>query len=473
MTNDADLACLFRNTFPNTLDTTVRLTNAVNGTPLIITGDINAMWLRDSTNQLLPYVPLASVDANISTLLAGVLQTQARQVLADPYANAHYDVGNSGGPSPNVHDDTSSPTPQCTAAARTNGTMPAPSDMRRNGMVAGIYERKYELDSLLAFLKLGRRLYEEAPTAVDAGSGLSPFDGSWLDAVGAVLDVLEAQSASSATDAAQPCGPAYTFSRSNIDGQGPLSSLLSGVGPPAAYTGMVRSAFRPSDDACTFSYHVPSNAMAVVELRHTATLLRALPHGGALRARSVALALRCDALGASIALGIAAHGVVDRPELGGRVFAYEVDGYGNHLLMDDANIPSLLALPWLGFVAADDATYVRTRAYVLSPKHNPWFFVGAAGDGVGGPHIGPSTIWPMALIMRALTSSVDAEIAASLATLKESAAVPDAGAWLMHESFEAADASTYTRPWFAWCNSLLGSLIVQLSKERPHLVGIP
>jgi len=110
---------------------------------------------------------------------------------------------------------------------------------------------------------------------------------------------------------------------------------------------------------------------------------------------------------------------------------------------------------------------------VLSPQHNPWFFAGEAGDGVGGPHIGPSTIWPMAVIMRALTSTSDVEIADALATIKRSADVADAGAWLMHESFEAADATAYTRPWFAWCNSLLGSLIVKLSQERPHLVGIP
>lgn len=473
MTGDRDLACLFANVFPNTLDTTVRQT--LNDS-FVITGDIDAMWLRDSVNQLLPYVPLAAADVNISNLLAGVLRTQTRQVLADPYANAHYDIGN-GGPSPNAHDDTSSPSAQCAAAARGNGTLPDPSDRRRQGMVAGIYERKYELDSLLAFLKLGRVIYG-AVSSRDAAGDLTvdpfaPFDAVWLSAVGAVLDVLEAQSTSSATDAGQPCGPAYTFSRSNIDGQGPLSSLVNGVGPPAAHTGMVRSAFRPSDDACTFAYHIPSNAMAVVELNHTARMLRALPDGSLPAPLAVWLAARCEAIAASITRGIAQFGVVDRPDLGGSVYAYEADGYGNHVLMDDANVPSLLSLPWLGFVDADEPTYVRTRAYVLSPQHNPWFFAGEAGDGVGGPHIGPSTIWPMAVIMRALTSTSDVEIADALATIKRSADVADAGAWLMHESFEAADATAYTRPWFAWCNSLLGSLIVKLSQERPHLVGIP
>ena len=497
MTGDATLACLLRNTFPNTLDTTVRLRDNGNP-PFIVTGDIDAMWLRDSFSQLTPYMPFVVSDANISELLVGVLRTQTRQIIADPYANAHYDIGDGTGESPNIHDVTSSRAAQCSLA---NGSMPTPPNRRRPGMVPGIYERKYELDSLLAFLKLGRHLFEAAtaPPAPNATSALAnatwtwkadtfprpwlpvddpfaPYDDEWLLAVGSVLDVLEDQMKSSAADDANPCGPAYSFSRNNIQGQGPLSTLLNGVGPPAAFTGMIRSAFRPSDDACTFSFHIPSNAMAVVELRGTATLLRALEHvlgPWSPRESTLTLATRCEVLAASIADGIATFGIVERPELGGRVYAYEVDGYGNAILMDDANVPSLLSLPWLGFVAADDPTYVRTRAYVLSARSNPWYFKGVAGEGIGGPHIGPSTIWPMAIIMRALTSVDDAEIADALATLKKSAAVTDAGAWLMHESFEAADASTYTRPWFAWCNALLGSLLVKLSHERPQLVGIP
>ena len=161
---------------------------------------------------------------------------------------------------------------------------------------------------------------------------------------------------------------------------------------------------------------------------------------------------------------------MNRPGLGGDVFAYEVDGFGNANLMDDANVPSLLSLPWLGYLSPSDPTYVRTRAYVLSNETNPWYFSGSAGEGVGGPHTGPQTIWPMAIMMRALTSTDDAEIASAVQTLKDTAVAP--GSWLMHESFHANDATMFTRPWFAMANSLFGELLLQLSRERPHLLGI-
>ena len=478
---DSELACLFRNTLPNSLDTTLDRTDVDH--TFVITGDIRAMWLRDSTNQVLPYVEHGAADPELAAVLGGVLRTQTQQVLASPYANAHFRV-DSGVVTPNGGDDTSSPTPLC----RSSHGNCSYAGRRQSGMIPGIYERKYELDSLLAFLKLGRMLHAAAePDAALALGGLGLFGDDWLTAVGAVLDVLEAQQHSSADDAAGPCGPAYTFTRSDIAGQGPGDTLLNGVGAPAMYTGMVRSAFRPSDDACRFAFHVPANAMAVVELRKTADLIIGLAgwrgrnaseaaaggRGGAVAASladQLSVAKRCEKLAAQIVAGIERYGVVDRPDLGGGVYAYEVDGFGNANLMDDANVPSLLSLPWLGFVPANDPTYVRTRAYVLSNKTNPWFYAGKAGEGVGSPHTGPYTVWPMAITMRALTSDSDDEIAKALATLKASAAAP--GSWLMHESFAMGDASTFTRPWFAWANSLFGELIVKLSRERPHLIGI-
>lgn len=89
----------------------------------------------------------------------------------------------------------------------------------------------------------------------------------------------------------------------------------------------------------------------------------------------------------------------------GKVFAFEVDGFGSAYFMDDANIPSLLSLPYLGYVDKNDPIYKNTRKFVLS-EYNPYFFKGEAGEGIGGPHVGPGYIWPMSIIMRVYTSDV-------------------------------------------------------------------
>ena len=462
MTGDRSLACLLANTLPNTLDTTVASFKSDGGDAFVVTGDIEAMWLRDSTNQVLPYLRFARAsDGVVRALVEGLIRRQAAQVLADPYANAH--TLEPYGRTPNVGDSTS----RCAYAST-----------RESAMTPGIFERKYELDSLLAFLKLSRSYHNAT------GGDVRPFGAPWLRAVASALDVFEIMQHSSAAERAAPCGPAYNFERSNLAGQGPLDTLLHGVGSPAAHTGLIRSAFRPSDDATTFAFNVPQNAFAVVELRHTAALLRHLapstaastptpavgtPARAAASSKASQLAARCEALARVVDKAISAHGVVHRPRLGGDVYAYEVDGFGNALLMDDANVPSLLSLPYLGYVQPTDEIYQRTRKYVLSNNTNPWFFKGTVAEGVGGPHSnGPGFVWPMAIIMRALTSEDDDEIASALAMLKASAA--ETG--LMHESFQVSNAGDYTRRWFAWANSLFGELIVRLSVERPHLIGI-
>jgi meiotically up-regulated gene 157 (Mug157) protein len=472
------LACLLRNTLPNSLDTTVKYHNGSTDS-FVVTGDIGAMWLRDSMNQMLPYMRFARQDASLAALLAGLVRRQTRQILADPFANAH--MLSASDESPHSDDRTTS----CVAPNETK---------RADAMGPGVFERKFELDSPLAFLKLSRFYYRATADA-------SPLDDRWLRAVETTVAVLETMQLSSAEDAARPCGATYQFQRQTRQ---PTDSLLHATGHPAAYTGMLRSAFRPSDDACALPFHVPGNAMAVVELQETAHVLEELSKVGlysggvgaaptATRAdrtttttitnsssssssssstaeaqvdRLLRLSERCRLLAGGVAEGIERFGVFHRPELGGEVYAYEVDGFGNALFMDDANIPSLLSLPYLGFCERDSPRYRRTRAYVLSERHNPWFSKGDAAEGVGGPHQGVRMIWPLAMAMRALTSHSDAEISDALAQLVASAA----GTGLMHESFLADDVHHFTRPWFAWANSLFGELVLRLSVERPHLL---
>jgi meiotically up-regulated gene 157 (Mug157) protein len=165
-----------------------------------------------------------------------------------------------------------------------------------------------------------------------------------------------------------------------------------------------------------------------------------------------------------IDLGIGKHGIHRHPAHGD-VYAYEVDGLGSRVFMDDANVPSLLGLPYLGYCERSDAIYQRTLAYVLSCD-NGFYSEGAAGRGIGGPHVGVGWIWPMSIIMRGLTSSDDAEIVACVEMLKAT----HAGTGFMHEAFWKDDASRFTRSWFAWANALFGELILKVLSERPHLL---
>ena len=241
---DAELACLFRNALPNTLDTTVMSFSDAGADgavdTFVITGDIAAMWLRDSTNQVLPYLRYAREDARLRRMLGGLVRRQTRQVAADPWANAH--TAQSWDISPHATDATSAP---------------AFAGTRAPAMKPGIYERKYELDSLLAFLKLSRAYFAATDDA-------SPFDATWLKAVASVASVIRAQQRPTALPSD------YQFSRMTSDAS---DTLILGVGPPARRTGMSRPAFRPSDEACVLPFLIPANAMAVVELNYAASML--------------------------------------------------------------------------------------------------------------------------------------------------------------------------------------------------------
>lgn len=417
---DPELAWLFANCLPNTLDTTIDHRVSADGRPdtYVITGDIDAMWLRDSAAQVWPYLPLARTDSALRTLIAGVIRRQADGILLDPYANAFYRDPVLG-------------------KWKNDGTQ----------MLPGVHERKWELDSLAYFFRLSHGYWTST-------GDTSPFDADWLRAVASIFALLHVEQSSG--DPAGPVRSPYSFVR---DGRVFESLPLGGYGLPSRNCGLIRTGFRPSDDLVAFPFLVPANAMMAVALNHLADLLVVLHHD--------AFAAEAHAFASGITESLETHAVVQHP-VHGEIWAYEIDGLGGVNLMDDANIPSLISLPYLGFCAKDDPRYLRTRAFLLSTD-NPQYVAGKAASGIGGPHTGPGTIWPMALTMQALTSTSDAEILQCLRYLKTT----HAGTGFMHESFNGNDAAKFTRKWFAWANTLFGELLVTLHQQRPHLLRVP
>jgi meiotically up-regulated gene 157 (Mug157) protein len=221
---------------------------------------------------------------------------------------------------------------------------------------------------------------------------------------------------------------------------------------------MIFSMFRPSDDACVYPLFVPANLFAVEALRQLAELATHV-------ASDRKLASAAEELAAEVERALEMHGRVHHAKFG-EIWAYEVDGYGNALMMDDANAPGLLSLPYLGCCGLEDAQYRRTREFVLS-EANPYFFRGRAAEGVGGPHEGLNMVWPMSIMYRALTSTDEREIRECLRWLRDTTA----GTGFMHESFDKDNAGKFTRSWFAWANTLFGEMVVKLVKERPGLMG--
>ncbi len=400
------LAWMFENCFPNTLDTTVHFRQDADGKndTFVYTGDIHAMWLRDSGAQVWPYVRLANDDAELKAMIEGVIRRQLKCIVLDPYANAFND-GPTGGE-----------------------WMSDITDMDPN-----VHERKWEIDSLCYPIRLA---YEYWKVTGDD----SIFDDVWLKAIERIYATLTEQQRK------EGVGP-YRFMRNTTRAFDTLSN--NGLGAPVKPCGLIVSSFRPSDDATTLQYLVPSNFFAVTSLRKAAEILRYVNN-------DPELAKRCEALADEVSRALKQYATYEHPEFG-TIYAFEVDGFGNHLLMDDANVPSLLAMPYLGDVAQDDPVYQNTRRFVWS-KSNPYFFSGKAGEGIGGPHVGYGMAWPMSIMMKAFTSDSDEEIKQCVTMLMDT----DAGTGFIHESFNVDDASDFTREWFAWQNTLFGELILKL-----------
>lgn len=405
---DPKLAWMFENCFPNTLDTTVHFRTIKNRPDTFVyTGDIHAMWLRDSSAQVWPYLQLMKNDEPLCRLIAGVINRQTQCVLIDPYANAFND-----GPTGSEWES------DCTA------------------MKPELHERKWEIDSLCYTVRLAYHYWK-------ISGDTSVFSPSWRKAAALIVQTFKQQQRKNGT------GP-YLFERATTRQTDTMSN--DGKGNPVKPVGLIFSAFRLSDDATIYGFLIPSNLFAVTSLKQMAEISEKVTG-------DKSFAKVCRNLAGEIQSAVERYAVKEHPVYG-KIYAFEVDGFGNQLFMDDANVPSLLGLPYLGCVDPNDPVYQNTRKFVWSAD-NPYFYKGRAAEGIGGPHIGFDMIWPMSLIMRAITSQDDAEIRYCIRTLRNT----DAGTGFMHESFHKDNPKKFTRAWFAWANTLFGELILKLIDE--------
>ena len=410
-----ELAWMFGNCFPNTLDTTVDFL-IVDGRPdtYVITGDIDAMWQRDSSAQVYPYLSLMPEDPQLQQLIAGVINRQTRNILLDPYANAFYK----------------------------NATKVSEWKSDFTDMKPGVHERKWEVDSLCYTIRLAYGYWT-------ISKDTAPFDENWHSAIKLILQTFREQQRKG------DHGP-YHFMRRTEFATDSLPGR--GYGNPAKPVGLIRSMFRPSDDATIFPYLVPSNFFAVVSLRQAAEMVEKL------RGDSD-LANQCRALADEVETALHEYAIVNHP-VGGRVFAFEVDAFGNYYCTDDGNIPNLLSLTYLGAVKPDDETYLNTRKLLLSPA-NPYWCVGTAASGLGGPHVGVDMIWPLGVIVQGLTATHDEEVKSCLITLQKT----HAGTGFMHEAFNKDNPNKFTRSWFAWANTIFGELVLKTFNHNPALLS--
>lgn len=407
LAGDTKLAEMFENCYTNTLDTTVK--KMEDGTTYVITGDIPAMWLRDSVAQLRPYLILAAEDNEIADLLVGLVRRQFWYINIDPYANAFNETANGN----------------CWEKDETE-------------MSPWIWERKYEIDSLCYPLQFSYLIWKNTGRC-------DQFDEIFRTGVERLLTVLE-------TEQYHEEKSPYHFVRKNTfftdtlsrDGKGAF--VKSGIG-------LTWSGFRPSDDACVYGYLIPSNMFAVVVLKYLEEIAETV-------LGDKALCQRAGKLRTQIYEGIERCGIT-RTEAFGDVYAYETDGYGQYLLMDDANVPSLLSMDYLGYEGRDKTVAENTRKLILS-EMNPYYYAGEKAKGIGSPHTPVRYIWHISLAMEGLTAKTREEKKEILEILKST----DGGKGLMHEGFHVDDPTSYTREWFSWANAMFSELVLDYCGYR-------
>lgn len=399
---DSQIAETFERCYTNTLDTTVK--RLEDGSTYVITGDIPAMWLRDSVAQIRPYLMLAKEDQEIGDLIAGLVKRQFLYINIDPYANAFNEEANGN----------------CWEKDETE-------------MGPWIWERKYEIDSLCYPVQLAYLFWKNT-------GRVDHLDADFVQGVRKILDVFE-------TEMYHEEKSSYRFVRRNSfftdtlsrDGKGAL--VKSGVG-------LIWSGFRPSDDACVYGYLIPSNMFAVVILEYISELSKIVPKLKELGEKAAQMAKMVRA--AIEEYGVTVVGGV------GKAYAYEVDGFGQYHFMDDANVPSLLSMEYLGYEPMDQKVAENTRKVILS-EINPYYYRGEQAKGIGSPHTPVEYIWHISMAMEGLTAKSKEEkyevIQRMIAT--------DGGTGLMHEGFHVADPTKYTREWFSWANAMFCELVLQ------------
>ncbi|MBN2279091.1 MAG: glycoside hydrolase family 125 protein [Candidatus Marinimicrobia bacterium] len=412
---DPELAWMFENCYPNTLDTTVDY-EIIDGKPdtFIITGDIDAMWLRDSTAQIWPYMPLITQEEKLKAMAAGLVNRQVKCILTDPYANAFYKDLN--------------------RKSKWDSDIPKP--------VNGVHERKWEIDSLCYVVRLSNRYYE-------LSKDTSIFDKDWDKAMRLVVDTLRSEQRKDGTTS-------YRFIRKGtvmID-----APPFEGTGRPIKPVGLICSAFRPSDDSTLYPFLVPSNLFAMQSLEQLSEI-----YSNVLKDQE--FAKECSEFAKEIREAVKKYAVDEHLDYG-KIYAYEVDGFGNKLFMDDANVPSLMSLAYLGIHQSSDQLYKNTRKFLLS-DNNPYFLKGKLAEGQASPHTGKDRIWPMGIILRAMTSTDEDEIAKCLKMLKAT----HGGTGFMHEAFLKDNPNDYYRSWFAWANTLFGELIIRIYDENSKILS--
>lgn len=396
------LKTLFYNCFINTAETTVQF--PINDLPFVITGDIPAMWLRDSAAQVKHYIPYINQYKVLSEFVKGLILRQFTCINKDPYANSYNISPNSAG-----HKDK---------------TDKSPWD----------WERKYEVDSLCYAIKLLNEYYNETKDE-------TIFNNEVIKGLYTIVDlwILEQNHDNSH----------YTFVREDCIESDTIP--CGGKGNPIAYTGMTWSGFRPSDDSCIYGYFIPANMFAVVVLGYVEKFAKEILNNTELLNKAVKLR-------SEIIYGINEYGIVEHKEFG-KIYAYETDGLGNYNLMDDANTPSLLSIPYLGFQCSEEI-YKNTRRFILS-KENPYYYEGEKAKGLGSPHTPEQYIWHIALSMQGLTSTDKKEQLCLLKTILAT----DAGKGFLHEGFHVNDPYKYTRDWFAWSNSIFAEFVCKMLEE--------